>query len=417
MIYFMKTACLLVCAGLLCVMSKAQDTLKITLQEAKAVLLSDNLRLLASHYDVSISEAQALQAKAWYNPYLNWNQDMYSVELDQYFNYKNQFLFQIDQTFSIAGKYTNTVRLAKVNVELNKLMLQDVMRSLLMDLGEHYHLLFALQQKQDIYTQVLEKYARVIEASQKQLETGAIASNEVVRLRSEQIALLTEALNNSNQVSETMSHIRMLLNLRPEVYVETIEYRPGNEDPALGDLFAASIEHRPDYRLSQTNLTYQQTNLKLQRSMAFPDVTVGYQPKDKGSNYVRPYSGLEVGFDIPVFSRNTGNIRAAENQIAKARVLVSEQENSLLNEVTASYLQLVNTRECLRNYSEPFLQGMERLNDNANINYNKKNISLLEYIDLQRIYIQNKMQYLDLKYQYLISVNRLNFSVGKDVIN
>lgn len=416
MFHDLKRLCLLACAGLMYLSSMAQDTLKLTLEEAKAVLLKDNLSLLASYYDVNIAEAQAMQARAWNNPYLHWNQDMYSVELDEYFNYRNQFLFQIDQTFSIAGKYTNTVRLAKANAELNKLMLKDVMRCLLMDLGEHYNLLFALQQKQAIYEQVLDRYTTVIEAGQKQLETGAIASNEVVRLRSEQIALQTEALGNANEISEVMSQVRILLNLNPGVYVQTFEYQPGMEEPVLGDLFTASMENRPDFQLAKQNITYQEMNLKLQKSMAFPDVNVGYQPKDRGSNYVRPYEGLVVEFAVPLFNRNAGNIKAAEGEIQKARVQMNEQENVLLNEVSASFMQLINTRNCLENYNEPFLQSMEKLNDNANINYNKKNISLLEYIDLQRIYIQNKMQYLDMKYQYLISVNRLNFSVGKDVI-
>ena len=41
---------------------------------------------------------------------------------------------------------------------------------------------------------------------------------------------------------------------------------------------------------------------------------------------------------------------------------------------------------------------------------------MLEYIDLKRIYIQNRMQFLELDFQYLRAVNHLNFSVGLDVI-
>lgn len=395
---------------------KAQDTLNLTIEQAEAILIKENLALVAGHYDVDIAEAQVLQAKAWNNPYFNWNQDMYSVELNQYFNYKNQFLVQVDILFSIAGKHTNTVKLAKVNSEMNRLMLRDVMRSLMLSLNEQYHTLSNLQQKQAIYAQVLERYRQVIEAGENQLRVGAIAANEIIRLRSEHIALQTEALGNTNQIQEAMSQLRVLLNLRPDIYILTRERMPVQAEPSLDSLFTLGLQNRTDYLLAQKNIQYQETNLKLQRSLAFPDFTFGYQPKDKGSNYVRPYAGLELGFEIPLFNRNTGNIKSAELQVKKAEVQKEQQNNVLLNEVAASYYKLLETRKCLSNYTSSLQTLMEDMNDNASKNYTKRNISLLEYIDLQRIYIQNKMQYTDLLHQYLLSVDYLNFSVGINAI-
>jgi cobalt-zinc-cadmium efflux system outer membrane protein len=396
--------------------TKAQDTLRLTIEQAEAILIKENLALVAGHYDVDIAEAQVLQAKAWNNPYLNWNQDMYSVELNQYFNYKNQFLIQVDLVFSIAGKHTNTVKLAKANSEMNKLMLRDVMRSLILSLNEQYHTLSNLQQKQLIYEQVLERYRQVIEAGENQLRVGAIAANEVIRLRSEQIALQTEALGNSNQIVEAMAQLRTLLNLRPDVYLLARERMPLQAEPPLDSLFSLGLQNRTDYLLAQKNIQYQEANLKLQRSLAYPDLTFGYQPKDKGSNYVRPYSGLELGFEMPLFNRNTGNIKTAEIQVKKAETQKAQQHNALLNEVAASYYKLLETKKCLANYTESLQSLMEDMNDNASKSYTKRNISLLEYIDLQRIYIQNKMQYTDLLHQYLLSVDYLNFSVGINAI-
>ncbi|MFZ4426309.1 MAG: TolC family protein [Saprospiraceae bacterium] len=396
--------------------SKAQDTLNLTIEEAEALLVKENLALIAGHYDVDIADAQILQAKAWNNPYFNWNQDMYSIELNEYFNHKNQFLIQIDVLFSIAGKHTNTVKLAKVNSEINKLMVRDIMRSLMLSLNQQYHTLANLQQKQFIYKQVLGRYEQVIEASEQQLRVGAIASNEVIRLRSEQIALRTEALENFNQIIEVMSQLRTLLNFRPNIYIQTKEKMPVQTEITLDSLFSLGLQNRTDYLLAEKNIQFQQTNLKLQRSLAFPDLTFGYQPKDKGSNYVRPYSGIELGFEIPLFNRNTGNIKTAEIQVKKAEVQKEQQENFLLNEVASSYFKLLETKKCLSEYTSILQSQIENLNDNASQNYTKRNISLLEYIDLQRIYIQNKMQYTDLLYQYLLSVDYLNFSVGINAI-
>lgn len=396
----------------------AQDTLQLSLHEAKAILLKENLTVLATHYDIDISEAQVIQAKAWTNPYFNWNQDLYSIEQDKYFNYKNQYLVQVDQTFSVAGKYTNTVKLAKINAEKNKLILQDVIRCLMMEVSEKYLSLSMLQQKKVIYQEMLNQYNTLIEASEKEFILGVMSNYEVTRLKSELISLKMQALDNENQSSKMMSELRGLLNLRPNVYLRTTEYQPLNsKDLLLSDLFSLSTEYRPDFKLSATNVLYQQTNLKLQKSLVVPDITASFQPVDKGSNYVRSYQGLELGFALPLFDRNTGNIKAAEFEIQKAELEKRRQENLLLNEVSYCFTMYNKTKEGLYNYTEDFLKNIDQLNNSAALNYRKKNIGLLEFVDLQRIYMQNQLQYIELKEQFFLSMHQLNFSVGTNVIN
>jgi len=398
------------------VFSQIQDSVPLSLDECKAILVKENLSVIASHYDVDIAEAQVIQSRAWNNPVFNWNQDMYSVEKNQYFNFGNQFLVQIDIVFSIAGKYTNTVRLAKVKQEGSKLMVKDILRSLMMELNESYNLLNSLQNKALIFKDVSDRYDEVIFAGEKQLQVGGISANELIRLRSERIALQTEAVQNSKDLYEAMANLRVLLNLRPTVYIQTLKYIPTSSDPVLSDLFLLGEEHRADYLLSRLNIKYQETNLKLQKSLAVPDINFGYQPKDRGSNYVRPYSGIEIGFEVPLFNRNIGNIKASQIEIKKAEVESVQKQNSLQNEITQSFLTMLEAKKCLKNYTNILLDQIELLNKDSEINYLKRNINMLEYIDLKRIYIQNRMQFLELDFQYLRAVNHLNFSVGLDVI-
>lgn len=98
---------------------------KLDFAEAKSLLIKNNLRLIAAYYDISLAEADIIQAKLWANPYFVWNQDMYSNEKNEYFDFTKQRLIQINQTFSVAGKHTNTVKLAKKGKELNQMMLLD----------------------------------------------------------------------------------------------------------------------------------------------------------------------------------------------------------------------------------------------------------------------------------------------------
>ena len=397
---------------------KAQpaDTL-LTFQKAKARLIKKNLSLLAAFYDIDISEARLIQSKLWNNPYFLWNQELYNVVKNQYFNYQNQFLAQVEQIFSIAGKHTNTVKLAKINVTISKMQFQDVMRSLFFDLGTSYNNLAALQAKEKLYNSVLQSYDRLMVATNEQLRVGAISIAEAIRLESEYKAVKTQAVENANQKENALSQLRVLL-LYP---IDSALYAdlalpitlPGmNRDT----LVYRALKERPDLKVMTLNREYQQRNVKLQKSLSVPDIKFGYQPTDKGSNYTRPYSGFNVEMPLPLFDRNQGRIQEAKLNLKQSYYELELQKNKVSNEVVAAFNRFNKTTEGLGLYSNDFIERLKTLNQNVNQNFQRRNISLLEFIDQQRIFITTNLQWIDLKQLYLDSINDLNFSIGSQLI-
>jgi cobalt-zinc-cadmium efflux system outer membrane protein len=398
--------------------SSPADTLRLTKEQAHAMMVKQNLQLLAAHYDVEISEAQLLQARAWNNPYLNWNQDLYSVENNEYLNFNNQFLVQIDQVFSIAGKYTNTVRLAKLENEGNKLIFKDVIRALDFELGQQFHEVALLYGKREVIGKAVAQFAAVVVASEKSFALGALSKRELVRLQSELLTLRAAASDLETQLLESQASLRQLLNLKPGVFVLPVvpTERVASPSVALEELFGVAEENRPDFLLSRNQMAISDANLRLQRSVAIPDITFGYQPKDRGSNYVRPYSGIEVGFEMPLFNRNEGNIAAAQVEVHKSRALGQLAENALYNEVSTAYFTCIETARNVGNYSDAFLGELDLLATNSESSYRSKNIGLIDYIDTQRIYLQNAIEYLEAVNRFRSAVHQLNFSVGKQVL-
>jgi outer membrane protein, heavy metal efflux system len=393
------------------------DTLQLSYAEAKARLLKHNLTLLAAHYDISIADAEVIQAKMWNNPYFVWNADMYSLEKNTYFDYTNQRLIQINQTFSIAGKHVNTIKLAKINKEVNLLIVQDVIRGLLFELGDKYLTLNALQLKAALFEETLQKYEQLIQNAENKLRVGSIPLNEVTRLKSELIGVRSESIANQNEINLAISELKVLLNISAHTYIRTQAVSPAVTIPMnLDSLVNEAMENRVDLQVAKKQVEYEQRNLKLQRSLAMPDVMLGYQPSDKGSNYVRPYSGIVLEMNVPIFDRNQGNIKKAKIQIDKAQTQNQLNELKIRSEVQQSFEQLQNYRAGFGLFNVEFLQTTEDLNRNAQANYDKKNINLLEYIDLQRIYISNQLQYIDMKNELQRAINHLNFTIGKQII-
>lgn len=416
------------CSVFMCVLltnmlhAQTQNTtithIELSYSDALNIMLKENLPLIAAHYDISASEGDLLQARTWTNPHFNWNQDLYSIERNEYFNQNNQRLIQIDQMFSIAGKHTRTVKLAKINVELNKLMYEDVKRSLIYELGIIFYQLHSLQQREELYNIVFNQFKTLIDAYEIQFKVGAIPGNELIRLKSELLAIQTTIIANQNEANELMGQLRTILNLKPGVTIKTTDLNariPDASEIIFSELLSKAEQLRPDYLLSRKQIDYNAMNVKLQKSMAVPDVMIAYQPHDKGSNYVRPYSGLVLEFDLPVFNRNKGNILAATANLERSRTEEEYAQISLQNELSSAIYKMLNTRKALENYSEEFLKKLKTVNDNALENFNNKNISMLEYIDIQRIYIQTMHEYIDLKSESMQNINEVNFTVGTEI--
>jgi cobalt-zinc-cadmium efflux system outer membrane protein len=415
----MKKFLYLIGFGIISYTSLAQpkDTV-LSFSQAKARLMRVNLSLLASYYEINIAKAVVIQAKVWNNPYFVFNGDLYANETNEYFHFRNQHLLQIEQTFSYAGKHTNTVRLARVGVEMAEKQMEDVLRSLLFEMGNTYAELAALQSKQLLYQQVLLSYDKLMAATHKQLELGAISLTEALRLESEYVTVQTDAVANFNEKEKVTSELKTLLRFPQDTtfYVEQKIPAIAQEfDPAV--IVEQAVTIRPDLQVKKFVKKYQEQNLKLQKSTSVPDIKLAYQPRDRGSNYVRPYQGFNVEFNLPLFDRNQGGIKMAEFNVKKSSLEFEQIENQVRNEVAAAYNRYRSSNSGLANYKPEFLERLTQLNKSTNENFQKRNIGLLQFIDQQRIYILTNIQMIDLKKQYLNNVNELNFTVGTTLID
>ena len=66
---------------------KAQDTLSISLQDAEKIFLQNNLSILAAKYNIDANLALVTQARAWDNPVISTDQNIYDSQ--------GGFLFQM----------------------------------------------------------------------------------------------------------------------------------------------------------------------------------------------------------------------------------------------------------------------------------------------------------------------------------
>ena len=60
---------------------------------------------------------------------------------------------------------------------------------------------------------------------------------------------------------------------------------------------------------------------------------------------------------------------------------------------------------------------MKNLIDQVTINFQKKNITILEFLDFYESYKQNVLQMNQLRFNKMSALEQLNFSIGKIIFN
>jgi len=257
-----------------------------------------------------------------------------------------------------------------------------------------------------------------MEATDRQLAVGAISTTEALRLHSEYLTVKADAIKNFNEKEQVVATLRTLLRYPADTTFLVEQRLPLiQEEFDLPTLAEQAVSSRPDLEVKKINKRYQERNLKLQRSLAFPDIgKLGYQPQDRGSNYMRPYHGYTFEMNLPLFDRNQGRIKQARYTIKQSELQYDQLENQVRNEVAAAYKRYKSSNAGLGNYRTEFLDALKTLNQSTNENFRKRNISLLQFIDQQRIFIQTNIQLIELKQQYLNNVNELNFTIGTNII-
>ncbi len=394
--------------------ASAQTVLNLSLNDAKSRLLRDNLSLLAEKYNIANAEAEAIQARVWNNPNFVWNSDMYSLEKNQYLNYKNQVLIQLELMVPFNGRFHKASSAADQNVVVQQELFENTLRELVYEFSLTYHQLAIGQQRGILYQELEALYDQLIEAARMQFEVGAIAGSELQRLRSEQLAIHAEQLDNALEISQVESKLKTLLYLKHDLKIQTELQSIGTGSLApFGQLIAEMPGSRSDYQAALAALGYHKKNISLQKALAMGDVKLGYQPHDRGSNYVRPYQGIVVEIPLPTFNRNQGPIMIAQNELKRAQIEVLQMENEMKNELSSVYQQCLMVDQTLVDYSTERIQELKQMSANATANFSNRNLSLLEYIDLQRIYKQTLDNYLSVKKQQLDAYATLNYVTGK----
>lgn len=396
----------------------AQKT--VTLQDCESQFLKNNLFLLASQYNIDASKALTIQARIWDNPSITAELNAYNPERKQYFDIgkDGQKVFGIEQLIYLGGKKRNEIKLAQTNEKLAELQFNDLLRTLKLQLRKSFFTVYYNTKSLETTDKQLVHIEDLINSYSIQAQKGNVPLRDVVRLQSLFLNFKNERMGVVNENIEEQANLKLLLNsaenIVPDVskeefnkYIKTIPFD-------LKVFQDDAIANRPDYLAKQKDIEANEINVKWQKSLSIPDLTLGAN-YDQRSGAFNNEANLTLGIPLPLWNKNKGNIKYAQTILEQSKIEKQNFDLQLQTEITSAWNKWDESRKNYVVIKPTVNSDFEAVYNGILTNFQKRNISLLEFTDFMESYNQASILVNELKKKVVLSGEELNSTINKDL--
>jgi cobalt-zinc-cadmium efflux system outer membrane protein len=400
------------------------DTVKLSINDAESLFLKNNLQLIIQHYNIDNAQAQIITARLFQNPDFSFSNVLYNPATKRVFDVsKNggEYTAGISQLFLTAGKRNKNIQLAKIGVQQSQYQFFDLLRTLKLTLRNDFFTVYYLQQSVTVYDQEIQSLATIFKAYKEQYAKGNIAEKEVLRIQSQLYSLQAELTGLQVGMDSTQSQLKLLIRAKPNVYLVP-QYSYGLDgkqvltDVPYHSLLDSAYNNRYDLRLAKLNVDYNKLNLKLQKATAIPDVSVNIN-YDKQASYIKDYTGVGLDIPLPLFNRNQGAIKQARIAVDQSNFQLQSQQDQVESDVATNYTIASRYEKVYNSFDPQFKGDFTHLVQEVFKNYQKRNISLLEFLDFYDSFKVNAIQLNNIQLSRITSLEQLNYVTGTRFFN
>lgn len=393
----------------------------MTLEQCEALFRKNNLLLLAEEYNVSAARAAVIQAKIWELPTLSGELNAYNPQRDKIADIgpNGQKSAQLQQLFYLGGKKKSEVAFARTNVEIAELQFEQLVRDLRFQLRQSFYSVHFDLLKSRSTTQQLTNVDSLARAYAREAQRGNIPLKDVVRLQSLSLDIKNELISIQGNIFSDQERFKILTGTTTEVipvlndddlnrfYSKTITY-------TLAQMQDITLEKNPESLLYNKMMESNDLYLRWQKALAVPDLTLGGAYDQRGGAFNNQIN-LTVGIPLPLWNRNKGNIAVADAQRTRGQFLRDQKALELKTQVETAYRTLLFQQQQYTQLSANTAQNLETVYNGILQNFQKRNISLIEFTDFMESYNQSILLFNEMRKQIIIDGQALNLLVNEEV--
>jgi outer membrane protein, heavy metal efflux system len=396
--------------------------LKLSLDEAQALFLQQNLDLLISRFGIDFAQGQQITARLFPNPVLTvgtvgsfaktqQGQPSDLIRSGQVYPY-------VQQLFEMAGKRGYRIESAGFGAQSAEAAFEDAIRQLTFTVKDTYFRVQLAQRRLALAEENRDRFARILEVNTIRFRKGYIAEVDLIRIRLQVVDFQSQVIQAIQDGNAARSDLRILLRLSPLTQLElTTDLDYHRLNPDVASLRLVALESRPDIRQRRMTQSQRAADLKLARAYRYPDLTAGagYAIQGPvGPDNQRQF-GLNFGVPLPLFNRNQGGIAQAEVAAQVAEADLNKTIIQVENQVDISYRNLIESRRLVETYLAGVLDDARSAFTIVERAYERGGATILDLLDAARTSRTIQQNYIETLFSYQRNVFLLESAVGREI--
>lgn len=383
-------------------------------QKALQTARANNPVLKTRFLDIGIAQTDIVTAKLRPNPVLN-NQSLqlvkpyYFAANTPWYDGKNrQVWWQLTKSFQLPSQRKYKIEVADKNVAYSQKVYTETERGLLQDVAGRWVDVWTAKKQLDILKAAKNNTDSLVSINKLRLKNQTITQTDLSRteLLASQYAIQIKSAE--QEYLNQLINLKFLLGVQDDVQIDTSDNFAFTFNSTMDSLMQQALANRPDIQTLKLSIDAASSNIKLQKALAYPNPELGaiYNPQN-----TIPYLGFYATIQIPIFSRNQGEIKKSYllKQQSEQGLITTQQQ--IKTEITSAYNSYQTQKINLQNFNGLLNQSTDILNA-VKYSYLKGGTTIIDYLEAQRSWLDTQQQYYQTLQIYRQSYIQLLYASG-----
>lgn len=374
-----------------------------TLAELEQIALAKNPTLVQARMLINSAEGQRIQVGLYPNPTLNYIGD----EMGD-LGTAGQQGAAFGQEIVTTGKLAKRQAVAAQEIAQAQAALSIQQFRVCNAVKIHWFEVLKAQRAMELHEQLYQIGLRGVEIAEKLFAAQEVSRVDVLQMKIEAESAKVQLVNARNNYQAAWRRMTAVLGdpcLPPSLLAGALD-APAAEfefDDALNCL----IEKSPQLAQARAGVRRARANVTSQVADRLPNVELrGGVRYMSASQYT--IGMMEVGSEIPVYSRNQGNIVKAEAELVSACKEVERLELLLRQRLATTFQAYANAKQESYRYASEIVPNAKESLELLAAGYNQGEFGYLTLLTAQRTYFRVSLEYLDALLAYQTSAVELD---------
>ena len=405
----------------------------LTMEAAVVVALRRNRDIIAARLDLQEAEFDKVAAEMYPNPVLGYQVGNLVLGRGNLFNAQtppgapvhpgvfSQTVHNvgISEVIDIWAKRGHRIRAAEQGLHYKKLLLEDAFREITYAVRSAFAGVLRKRSELEFSREVLDRYSETVRLSRSRFKAGEISEAEFRKIELEGLKYQNAVIDNELERDLARQSLAALLGFGSidELPDTLLAEDVGPLRRSVADLTRDALENRPDIRAIVEGRRYATASLVSARREAYPDLTLGvtYMHSEFQVSGDNPNSlAIGASMPLPIFDRNQANIGRAEVGVQRSDNDSVRLALQIRHDVAEAVRRFQRAESMLALFREGgMLERAETSLRVAEKSYKAGAVSLLEFLESQRTYLETHDEYLHALYDHQQSAVDLIHALGK----